>query len=223
MKNIIFVAPPAAGKGTLANLLKGKYHIPHISTGDILRSEIEKGGKYAEYIKEQINLGKLVSDDIIFELLTERLSQSDCDNGYILDGFPRNLKQAEAYDEILKKLNKDIGYVIVLDIDKEIAKKRIIGRLNCSNCGAVYNYMFEEMKPKKEGICDVCNNLLKRRDDDNEETFNKRYETYLEQTEPIIKYYEDKGVLYRINSGKGKEYAFTEIEKIINQKELNSD
>lgn len=219
MKSIIFIAPPAAGKGTQSNLLKNKYNLPHISTGDMLRNEVENGGKHSAYIKEQMNLGNLVSDEVIFDLLTERLSQDDCNNGYILDGFPRNIKQAEAYEEILKKLNKELGYVIVLDLEREIARKRIVGRLSCSKCGEVYNDMFEETRPKQEGVCDKCEAPLIRRADDNDETFSNRFETYLKQTAPIIEYYEAKGVLYRIDSGISKEHTFSEIEKIINQGE----
>ena len=144
MKSIIFIAPPAAGKGTQAVMLSSKYNIPHISTGDILRNaqdDTERG----KYISSEMAKGHFISDEIILELLTERLSQSDCENGYILDGFPRNIKQAEEYEEILNKLNKDLGIVIVLDIDKEIAKERIVGRISCPKCKEVYNTSSEEI------------------------------------------------------------------------------
>jgi adenylate kinase len=219
MKSIIFIAPPAAGKGTQSDMLTAKYNIPHISTGLLLRNEVVNGGKYSEYISEQMHLGNLVNDDIILELLSERLSHSDCDNGYILDGFPRDIEQAIAYDKILKNLNKELGYVIVLDLDKDTALKRIIGRLTCSNCGIVYNDMFDDTKPKHLGVCNECNSELTKRDDDTEEIFNNRYQTYLNTTEPLIKYYEAKGVLYRIDSGINKEYTFSQIEKIINKGE----
>ena len=219
MKSIIFIAPPAAGKGTQSDLLTTKYNIPHISTGLLLRNAVANGGKYSEHIKEQMHLGILVSDDIILELLTERLSHDDCNNGYILDGFPRDLEQAIAYEKILDHLHKELGYVIILDLDKDTAMKRIIGRMSCSKCGLVYNNMFDDTKSVNIGLCDECNSELIKRDDDNEETFNKRYETYLNTTEPLIKYYEARGVLYRVDSGISKEYTFSEIEKIINKEE----
>ena len=219
MKSIIFIAPPAAGKGTQSDMLSAKYNIPHISTGLILRHEVETGGKYGEYIQNQMHLGNLVSDDIILELLTKRLSHSDCNNGYILDGFPRDLEQAKAYENILEKLHKELGYVIVLDLDKETAMKRIVGRKSCSQCGLIYNDMFEETKSKEKGICDACHSGLVQRDDDNEETFNNRYQTYLIRTEPLIKYYQAKGVLYHVDSSISKGHTFSEIERIINKEE----
>ena len=139
MKNIIFIAPPAAGKGTQAVMVSSKYNIPHISTGDILRNSAKEDSERGRYIANEISNGRFVSSDIMLELITERLQQSDCDNGYILDGFPRNLEQAEQYEVILNKLNRELGYVIVLDIDKEVAKSRIVGRVSCPECGSVFN------------------------------------------------------------------------------------
>ena len=214
MKSIIFIAPPAAGKGTQAVMLSSKYNIPHISTGDILRNaqdDTERG----KYISSEMAKGHFISDEIILELLTERLSQSDCENGYILDGFPRNIKQAEEYEEILKKLNKDLGIVIVLDIDKEIAKERIVGRISCPKCGSVFNDMIEESMPKEAGICDKCNSKLKKRDDDNAESFEVRFEGYLAKTEPLIEYYQNKNILYRVDSSLGKDITFNQIEDIL--------
>ena len=214
MKSIIFIAPPAAGKGTQAVMLSSKYSIPHISTGDILRNaqdDTERG----KYISNEMAKGHFISDEIILELLTERLSQSDCENGYILDGFPRNIKQAEEYEEILNKLNKDLGIVIVLDIDKEIAKERIVGRISCPKCGSVFNDMIEESMPKEAGICDKCNSKLKKRDDDNAESFEVRFEGYLAKTEPLIEYYQNKNILYRVDSSLGKDITFSKIEDIL--------
>ena len=214
MKSIIFIAPPAAGKGTQAVMLSSKYNIPHISTGDILRNaqdDTERG----KYISSEMAKGHFISDEIILELLTERLSQSDCENGYILDGFPRNIKQAEEYEEILNKLNKDLGIVIVLDIDKEIAKERIVGRISCPKCGSVFNDMIEESMPKEAGICDKCNSKLKKRDDDNAESFEVRFEGYLAKTEPLIEYYQNKNILYRVDSSLGKDITFSKIEDIL--------
>lgn len=215
MKSIIFIAPPAAGKGTQSKLVSEKYNIPHISTGDLLRSVIESGSDLGKNIKAEIDKGHFVSDELILELLKQRLSQDDCTNGYILDGFPRNLNQAKEYDKLLESLNKELGYVILLGLDKETAKKRIVGRLSCKNCGTVYNELIEDTMPKNIGMCDKCNIELSKRNDDNEETFEERFDTYLKQTEPLINYYENKGCLYRVNSGVRKERIFEEIVRII--------
>ena len=146
MKNVILIAAPAAGKGTEAVKLKEQYNMPHISTGDLLRAAVAKGDERGNMINELISNGKFVSDDIVLELLKEKILEPACANGYILDGFPRNLSQAEAYDKILEEINRDIGVVIVLDIDKEIAKSRISGRYSCSKCGNVYN-LNTDLKP----------------------------------------------------------------------------
>jgi adenylate kinase len=214
MKSIIFIAPPAAGKGTQAVMLSSKYKMPHISTGDILRNaqdDTERG----KYITNEMAQGHFVSDEIILELLKERLLQSDCNNGYILDGFPRNIEQAKHYEEILTNLNKDLGYVIVLDIDKEVAKNRIIGRVSCPNCGSVFNELIEETKPLVSGICDKCGSKLIKRVDDNVDTFEKRFDTYLIKTQPLIDYYDKKNILYHVNTTLGKENTFKQIEDIM--------
>lgn len=215
MKSIIFIAPPAAGKGTQSALISEKYHIPHISTGDLLRAASREDNERGRYIKEAMATGGLVRDDVTTELLKERLQKPDCNNGYILDGFPRNVEQAETYETILHELHKELGHVIYLSLDKEVAKKRIVGRLSCSKCGAVYNSMEKSMKPRVDGICDRCFGILSQRADDTEETFNKRFDTYQEATEPLIAYYEKKGVLSRVDSGENKEKTFSQIEKIL--------
>ena len=215
MKSIIFIAPPAAGKGTQSKLVSEKYNIPHISTGDLLRNVINSDSELGKIIKSKIDKGQFVSDEIILDLLKERLNRDDCNNGYILDGFPRNLNQAKEYDNLLKSLNKELGYVILLDLDKETAKNRITGRLSCKNCGAVYNEYIEKSKPKNKGFCDKCNIELSKRTDDNIETFEQRYHTYLKETEPLINYYENKGCLYRVNSGVSLDSVFKEVVHII--------
>ncbi len=215
MESIIFIAPPAAGKGTQANMLCEAYQIPHISTGDLLRGASLVEDERGKYIKKQISSGAFVSDDIILELLEERLQQKDCNHGYILDGFPRNIEQAIAYENILKKLNKKLGIVIYLDVKKELACKRIEGRVICPLCGSVYNTIIEEAQPKEEGICDHCGNKLVKRADDNSETFGVRYDTYLEKTQPLIDYYESKNVLYRVSSVNSKDETFKEISSFL--------
>ena len=215
MKNIIFIAPPAAGKGTQAMMVSHKYNLPHISTGDILRNASLENSERGNYIKTEIENGHFVSTDIMLELITERLQRNDCKNGYILDGFPRNIEQAHQYEEILKNLDKEIGYVIVLDISKEVAKNRITGRVSCPNCGSVFNDKIEEAKPLIDGVCDKCSSILTRRKDDNAETFDGRFQTYIDKTSPLIEYYENKSVLYHVNSDSGKENTFKQIQNII--------
>lgn len=218
MKNIIFIAPPAAGKGTYAKILAEKYNIPHISTGELLREEATKSTDLGKNIKKMMENGALVNDDIITELLKNRLLKSDCNNGYILDGYPRNMEQAKIYDKLLNEINKDLGVVIFLDIDKELAMKRALSRIVCSNCGTSYNLIVEALKPKKENICDKCNFELNVRNDDNEKTFINRFETYVEKTQSLIDYYRDKKVLevVRILENKSALDVVNEIEEIIN-------
>jgi len=218
MKNIIFIAPPAAGKGTQAKKLSEKYNIPHISTGDLLREEANKDTDLGIKIKDMMATGALVNDEIITELLRNRLSKSDCNNGYILDGYPRNLEQAKTYEELLKSINKDLGVVIFLDIDKNLAMKRTLSRIVCSNCGTSYNLIVEELKPKKENICDKCNFDLKVRTDDNEKTFITRFDTYIEKTQSLIDYYKNKNVLEVVSvlENLSAEDIFNQIEEIIN-------
>ena len=215
MNSIILIAPPAGGKGTQANLIKNEYHIPHISTGDLLRGASNDTGSKSLLIKELQKKGELVPDEIVLELLEERINESDCNNGYILDGFPRNLNQAYAYEEMLKKNNKELGIVVLLNLDKEIAKQRVINRYTCPDCGTVYNSVIEELMPKNQGKCDVCNGPLVHRSDDTEETYDKRYIEYLDKTAPLIEYYRKKNVLYEIDSSIGKIKTFEEIKKIL--------
>ena len=210
--NIILIAPPAGGKGTQSEMICSKYNIAHISTGDLLRAEVENGNTE---LKKIMDTGMLVSDEIIFDLIKKRISSSDSINGYLLDGFPRNLTQAIKYDEMLNELGKDIGYVILLEVDKELASKRISGRVSCPECGATYNTNFDNMKPKVENICDKCGHALTRRDDDNAETYMTRYNTYLEKTEPLINYYDDKKVLYRVDANGTALETFNQIENIV--------
>ena len=214
MQDIILIAPPAAGKGTQAKLLSSKYQIPHISTGDLLRAAT---GELGDMVKKTMESGALVSDDLVLKLLEERITKEDCQNGYILDGFPRNVSQAESYMKLLEKLNKPLGDVIYLDASKEVTQKRIVGRLSCPTCGAVYNDQIDDNKPKRFGTCDICNGPLTKRSDDNLETFEKRYQTYMNETYPLLDYFRSKGKLFTVGSGISKERTLSEIEKIINR------
>ena len=187
MKNIMLIAPPAAGKGTQAELIVSKYNIPHISTGDILREISKEDSEIGSYVRETLSSGGLVKDEITYKLIEDRLSKDDCKNGFIVDGFPRNLDQAIKYDEILDNLGYEIGNVILIDIDREVLESRITGRRLCEDCGAIYNINNKKQMPKKESICDNCGGNLYQRNDDNIEAFNNRYQVYLDKTEPIIK------------------------------------
>lgn len=216
MKSIILIAPPAAGKGTQAKLISEKYNLPHVSIGDLIRASLNDDSENSRLLKEQMQSGKLIDDKIIIALLNERLNLDDCKDGYILDGFPRNLNQAYIYDEMLKNEGKTLGHVILLEAPKEITQKRILGRMMCPKCGQIYNKLFEHTKPLNDNLCDKCNLPLVSRDDDNEETFEKRYQTYLLETEPIINYYQEKGVLVKVDSSLDQDYTFKQIETIIN-------
>ena len=213
MKNIMFIAPPAAG--TQAELVVEKYHIPHISTGDILREISKEDSEIGEYVRETLASGQLVKDEITYQLIEDRLAKEDCKNGYIIDGFPRNIDQAYKYDEILKRLGYDIGNVIYLNIDKKTLEKRITGRRLCENCNAIYNINDPKQTPKEESVCDVCGGKLYQRTDDNLESFQTRYQTYEEKTSPIIEHYKEMNVLREINGDDTIENIFKQIEEII--------
>jgi len=217
MKDIILIAPPAAGKGTQSAILEEKYGLNHISTGDLLREVANSGTELGKKITEIMNSGALVDDDTMAQMLKEKIQSFTNDKAIIFDGFPRNVKQADILEELLTSLNRKLGYVILLEIDKEEAKKRIVGRVSCPSCGAVFNIYSPETQPKVEGICDRCGDKLVHRDDDNEEAFNKRFDTYMEKTAPLIEYYQNKGLLYRVNSGISKDYTSEQVEKIINE------
>ena len=217
MMNIILVAPPAAGKGTQSKLISAEYNIPHISTGDLLRDEVASGSALGQFLKEEMDRGGLISDDTMVNLLRNRITQVDCNNGYILDGFPRNVEQAKIYDNMMQELGKDLGIVISMDISRELALKRTMNRIVCSGCGASYNTAFPELSPKNEGFCDKCGHELKVRSDDNVETATKRFDTFLTQTKPLIDYYREKGILkeIKINDLSTADGVFNEIKSII--------
>ena len=217
MKNIIFIAPPAAGKGTQAKLLSNKYSIPHISTGELLREESNKTTELGRKIKEIISSGKFVNDEIITSLLKLRLMREDCNNGYILDGYPRNIEQAHIYEDLLKSINKDLGIVIFFDIDKDLAMERTLSRIACPHCGTSYNLLVNELKPKLEGICDKCNSRLNIRSDDNAESFITRFDTYINKTQDLINYYKDKDVLkvVKVEDGLSANDIFKKVEEIV--------
>ena len=217
MKNIMFIAPPAAGKGTQAELVVEKYGIPHISTGDILREISKEDSEIGKYVQETLASGKLVKDDITYQLIEERLKKEDCQNGYIIDGFPRNIEQAYEYDKILKRLGYEVGNVIYINVDKNVLEKRITGRRICENCNTIYNINDENNSPQVESVCDNCGGKLYQRSDDNLEAFETRYQMYEEKTQPIIDYYKKKNVLVEIDGNDSVENIFSKIDNIIKE------
>lgn len=217
MKNIIFLAPPAAGKGTLSELLVEKYGYGHISTGDLLREEVKAGTELGKEADELMKAGKYVPDELIIKLIANRITKPDCENGYILDGFPRTKVQAEKYDELLQEIGKDLGVVIFIEIDKQMAIERACSRITCPKCGKIYNKYSNEMRPKVEWICDDCGVELTQRADDNEETFIKRFDEYIEKTMPLYDYYNEKGVLKTIKAHVSKFDTFDEAVKVLEE------
>lgn len=197
MKNLVFIAPPAAGKGTVSSLLEKEYGYAHISTGDLLREKAGEDTEFGHKIKALINEGIFASDEDITRLLREKLAELK-DKPFILDGYPRNLNQAEILDGILKEANKEI-MVISLEIGEATSMKRALGRVSCPKCKAGYN-IYTELKPKVEGICDVCGTALTHRADDTEETYKARLATYYKQTNPLLEYYKEKGILQTVNA-----------------------
>lgn len=209
MKNIIFIAPPAAGKGTQSAMLKDNYNYNHLSTGDMLREAISSGSELGLKVKNIIDHGELVSDDIMIDLIKNKLS-SDSGKPFILDGFPRTLNQAISLDNMLD----DNYLVIYLDLSEEEATNRIVYRLTCK-CGKSYNLKTARLMPKIDGVCDVCGSELIKRDDDNLESFKVRYNSFLENTKPLVDYYEKKNKLKKIDVNRNVEDIFKDIVDVI--------
>lgn len=212
--NIIFIAPPAAGKGTQSSLLKENFGYLHLSTGDLLRAEIKKKTDLGTRIEKIISKGELVSDEIITELLKNELNKIS-DKKFILDGYPRNINQAKILNELFAETNINNYIALYLDLDGELALKRALGRVVCSNCGESYNIYFQNLQPKENDICDKCHSKLIKRSDDDEETFRKRFKTYLEVTNPLLDYYKKQNRLYIIDASQDSNQIFADIENIL--------
>ena len=216
--NLIILGAPGSGKGTSATVLREKYSLAHISTGDIFRSNIKNGTPLGVEAKSYIDKGALVPDSLTVSMVEDRLSQDDCKKGYILDGFPRTLAQAEALDEMLAKNGDKIDAVLSIVVDDEIIKDRVSGRRVCEKCGASFNVKFKPTKA--EGVCDLCGGKVVQRADDNEETVANRLKTYYENTQPLIDFYEKKGLIVEGDNGKDSDTCISQIEDGLKAKGL---
>ena len=210
---IIMLGAPGAGKGTQAKKIAAKYQIPHISTGDIFRANIKNGTELGMKAKSYMDAGGLVPDEITIGMLLDRIHEADCANGYVLDGFPRTIPQAESLTTALKEMGESIDYAINVDVPDENIISRMSGRRACLQCGATYHIVYNA--PAKEGVCDVCGQNLVLRDDDKPETVKNRLKVYHEQTQPLIDYYKEKGVLHTVDGTQTMEAVFQSITEIL--------
>ncbi|MBS3127785.1 adenylate kinase [Candidatus Woesearchaeota archaeon] len=207
MNNILLIGPQGAGKGTQAKLLAKQYHIPHISTGDLFREHIKRQTVLGLQAKTLIDKGKLVPDRITMEMVKERLEDKDCQQGFLLDGVPRTLPQAEMLDEIV-----EITHVIEIKINDDLAVKRLSARRQCKQCGRIYGL---DLPEKKKGVCDDDNALLYQRDDDKPEAIKKRLELYHDETEPLLEYYRPRNIVFQVDGSLPAEKTFAQLKKII--------
>ena len=212
---LIMLGAPGAGKGTQAKRIAAKYGIPHISTGDIFRANIKNGTELGKKAQTYMDQGLLVPDELVCDLVVDRIQQSDCEKGYVLDGFPRTIPQAEALTAALEKLGTGIDYAINVEVPDANILNRMGGRRACLGCGATYHVEFNA--PKQEGICDTCGAELVLRDDDKPETVQKRLDVYHEQTQPLIDYYTNQGVLKTVDGTKNLEEVFGDIVAILGE------
>lgn len=210
---IIMLGAPGAGKGTQAKMIASKYEVPHISTGDIFRANIKNGTELGMEAKKYMDQGLLVPDELTVRILLDRVAQADCANGYVLDGFPRTIPQAKVLDEALTNLGDKIDYAVNVDVPDENIIRRMSGRRACLSCGATYH--IEHIPPKTEGICDTCGSALVLRDDDKAETVKNRLDVYHKQTQPLIDFYTEKGVLKSVDGTVPMEEVFAAITEIL--------
>lgn len=210
---IIMLGAPGAGKGTQAKKIAAKYNIPHISTGDIFRANIKNGTELGKKAKTYMDQGLLVPDDLVVDLVVDRVGQDDCERGYVLDGFPRTIPQAEALTKALADMGQKVDYAIDVDVPDENIVRRMSGRRACVSCGGTYHIKYNPTKV--EGVCDACGGELILRDDDKPETVEQRLRVYHEQTQPLIDYYTKEGILKEVDGTIDLEDVFAEITKIL--------
>jgi adenylate kinase len=211
--NILFMGPPGAGKGTQAERIVAEFGIPHISTGDAFRLAMKEGTPLGLKAKEYVDQGLLVPDDVTNGIVRERLQQDDCERGFLLDGFPRTLAQAEALDGMLNEAGRRIDHVISLVVDRDMLLKRLTGRRICKSCGATFHVLFNP--PKQEGVCSKCGGELYQRSDDTEEKVGTRLDEYLSKTEPLLRYYRDQGLLREVNGEQEIDEVTAQITSIL--------
>ena len=215
MKRLVLLGPPGAGKGTQAGRISAKYEIPHISTGDIFRANIKNNTELGQKAKSYMDKGELVPDELVVDLVVDRIKADDCKNGYVLDGFPRTIPQAEALDAALAAINDKVDFAINVEVPDENIINRMSGRRACVSCGATYHIV--HIPTKVEGICDKCGAELILRDDDKPETVKNRLNVYHEQTQPLIDYYTGKNVLHEVDGTKEMEEVFSAIVSILGE------
>lgn len=210
---IVMLGAPGAGKGTQAKMIAEKYGIPHVSTGDIFRANIKNGTALGMEAKTYMDQGRLVPDELTVKILLDRVAQPDCANGYVLDGFPRTIPQAEVLDEALQAQGEKLDWAVNVDVPDENIVRRMSGRRACLKCGATYH--IEHIPPKKEGVCDACESELVLRDDDRPETVQNRLKVYHEQTQPLIDFYTGKGILRSVDGTRDMRDVFAAITEIL--------
>ncbi|MBE6121592.1 MAG: adenylate kinase [Solobacterium sp.] len=211
--NILIMGPAGAGKGTMSDLIIKEYDIPHISTGDMLRENVRNGTELGKEAKSYMDAGKLVPDDVINAMVEQRLLEPDCQKGYLLDGFPRTLVQAEAFGEIANKIGKPVEVVVALEVGFDVLADRITGRRICPKCGAIFHMTTH--RPKVEGICDECGGELQQRKDDTVEKLRQRMDEYENSTKPVIDYFDKLGVVEKIDAGKPAAEVFEDVKKAL--------
>ena len=210
---LVFFGPPGSGKGTQAIRLSEKMGLPHISLGDMLRMEISQQTEIGKKIKSFMDEGKLVPDSITIELTKVRIQQPDCQNGFIVDGFPRSLAQADAFEQMLKDLKINLDHVVYFQIPVDLVVERLCGRVSCPKCGAVFHLTYNP--PKKDGICDRCSAQLIQRTDDNERSIRTRFEVYENQTKPLLERYKNSGLLATLDAGQPIDNVFKDLLKLV--------
>ncbi|MCA0989423.1 adenylate kinase [Guptibacillus algicola] len=211
--NLVLMGLPGVGKGTQAEKIVEKYGIPHISTGDMFRAAIKEGTPLGKKAKEYMDSGNLVPDEVTIGIVRDRLGKDDCGKGFLLDGFPRTVAQAEALETILSDLDRQLDYVVNIAVEEDQLMKRLTGRRVCKNCGATYHAVFNP--PKEEGVCDKCGGELYQRDDDKEETVRTRLEVNKQQQQPLLTFYEGKGYLKTIDGNKDINVVFEDIDQLL--------